>query len=84
MSGEVTILVDGRSIAADAGRPLGTVLHGEGGPILRRTERLGAPRGLFCGMGVCFDCLVTVDGRSGVRACVTPVREGMRVETDRS
>ena len=74
----VTIVVDGRAIAATAGVPLGAVLH-ELGATLRHTPG-GSPRGLFCGMGVCFDCLVTVDGRRDVRACVTPVRDGMRVE----
>jgi hypothetical protein len=47
----------------------------------RFVGRCAAPRGLFCGMGVCFDCLVTVDGRSGVRACITAASEGMTVET---
>ncbi len=40
----------------------------------------GAPRGIFCGMGVCFDCLVTVDDLADQRACVTPVRPGMQVQ----
>jgi aerobic-type carbon monoxide dehydrogenase small subunit (CoxS/CutS family) len=48
---------------------------------LRVTPRRGEPRGLFCGMGVCFDCLVEVDGRPSVRACRTTVKAGMRVET---
>jgi predicted molibdopterin-dependent oxidoreductase YjgC len=78
MSVEVTIVVDGRAIATTAGVPLGAVLH-ELGATLRHTQS-GSPRGVFCGMGVCFDCLVTVDGRPDVRACVTPVRDGMRVE----
>ena len=39
----------------------------------------GAPRGLFCGMGACFDCVVTVDGRIGQRACLTQAVEGMAV-----
>ena len=42
---------------------------------------MGAPRGVFCGMGVCFDCLVVIDGEPSRRACVTFVTEGMRVET---
>ena len=45
-----------------------------------RTTRGGAPRGVFCGMGVCFDCLVVVDGIPNTRACVTWVREGMNVQ----
>ena len=46
----------------------------------RLTRRRAEPRGLFCGMGICFDCLVTVDGRPNVRACMTPLTEGMRIE----
>lgn len=80
---EVTIRIDGREVSAEAGRPLGALLHRECGAILRHTGRSGAPRGLFCGMGVCFDCLVRVDGRQDVRACMTPVRAGMQVETVR-
>ena len=48
--------------------------------VFRHTPT-GAPRGIFCGMGVCFDCLVTVDGLAEQRACMTPVRRGMRVQT---
>ncbi len=84
MSRQVTLIVDGQSLRAEAGRPLGAVLLGAGISTLRHVARNGEPRGLFCGMGVCFDCLVTVDGRAGVRACVTPVSDGMRVETGQS
>jgi len=83
MSLAVTIHIDGRPVGAEAGRPLGAVLHRELNAALRTTAGSGAPRGLFCGMGVCFDCLVSVDGRDGVRACITPVRDGMRIETGR-
>ena len=48
-----------------------------------RTTRLGgAPRGLFCGIGACFDCLATVDGAAGQRLCVTPARPGLTVTAD--
>ncbi len=46
-----------------------------------RQARSGAPRGPFCGMGVCFDCLVTVDGRPSQRACLTKVEAGMDVRS---
>ena len=49
---------------------------------LRRT-RSGEARGVFCGMGVCYECLVTVDGRPGQRACMTRVRDGMSVAAHR-
>ncbi len=47
----------------------------------RTTSKQGAPRSFFCGMGVCFDCLVEIDGRSNVRACQTLVKPGMEVVT---
>ncbi|SHF96148.1 2Fe-2S iron-sulfur cluster binding domain-containing protein [Kaistia soli DSM 19436] len=83
MTARITLLVDGRRVESVAGRPLGAVLHGEGNPILRRTAKGEEPRGLFCGMGICFECLVTVDGRPNIRACITPVSDGMRIETGR-
>src|SRR5581483_1974099 len=47
-----------------------------------RQARSGAPRGPFCGMGACFDCLVTVDGRPSQRACLTKVAAGMEVSSE--
>ena len=44
-----------------------------------RMTRGGAPRGLYCGMGVCFECLVIVDGVPNTRACMTWVRDGMEI-----
>ncbi|UTX53019.1 (2Fe-2S)-binding protein [Leucobacter aridicollis] len=44
-----------------------------------RETRSGASRGLFCGIGVCFDCLVEIDGESGQRSCMVPLKEGMDV-----
>ena len=49
------------------------------GHVATRTTPAGSPRGVYCGMGVCFDCLVVVDGVPNTRACVTWVREGMVV-----
>ena len=75
----VRLFVDGREIAAFAGETIATALLAAGIRAMRETGREQAPRGLFCGMGVCFECLVSVDGRPNVRACVTPVVDGMRV-----
>ncbi|MBI4280043.1 MAG: (2Fe-2S)-binding protein [Armatimonadetes bacterium] len=77
----VRIEVDGTALEAREGDTVAAALLAEGRSILRHTLHGKAPRGLFCGMGFCFDCLVTVDGVRSVRACVTPVREGMKVET---
>lgn len=75
----VTIEVDGQPLEARAGETIATAMLANGRRILRRTRIRGKPRGLFCAMGICFDCIVTVDGQSGVRACLERVRPGMRV-----
>ena len=49
------------------------------GEVATRTTVNAAPRGIFCGIGVCFDCLVVVDGVPNTRACMTWVRNGMVV-----
>ena len=77
----VTITVDGVPIKAYQGETVAGVLLADGQRAWRRTES-GQPRGLFCGMGICFDCLATVDGVPNVRACITPVADGMVVETE--
>lgn len=76
----VAIEVDGERVDAYPGESLATALLASGVRAFRRT-RTGAPRGPVCNMGVCFECAVTVDGEPGVRACATPVRAGLRVET---
>ena len=76
----VTVTVDGRAVTAYLGESVAATLLADGtGDLATRTTRAGDPRGLFCGMGVCFDCLVVVDGVPGTRACVTWVREGMSI-----
>jgi predicted molibdopterin-dependent oxidoreductase YjgC len=77
------ILLDGRPVAAYEGESIAAALFAAGVRITRWTARTGEPRGYFCGMGVCQDCLLTVDGLPNVRACMTPVRDGLRVETQR-
>ena len=79
----LNMLVDGQSVAVYEGESIAAALFAAGVRITRWTARAGEPRGYFCGMGVCQDCLVTVDGSPNVRACMTPVRDGLRVETQR-
>ena len=75
------IYCDGRKIPAVTGEPIAAALMACGIRAMRRTAKTGSPRGIFCGIGRCNDCKMTVDGVPNVRTCVTPVREGMRVET---
>jgi predicted molibdopterin-dependent oxidoreductase YjgC len=77
----LAIEVDGTTVEAFPGETVAAALIAVGRRVLRWTKRAQAPRGVYCGIGLCFDCLVTVDGRAGVRACQTPVRPGMRVTT---
>ena len=74
----LTLTLDGNPVTAYDGETVATVLLAEG-RIATRTTAGGEPRGVFCGMGVCFDCLVVVDGLPNTRACMTQVREGMDV-----
>ncbi|MEU4834646.1 (2Fe-2S)-binding protein [Streptosporangium sp. NPDC023615] len=78
---QTEIIVDGDPVRAVDGISLAAVLVGERRWGLRRNPVGGDPRGPFCGMGVCFECEVTVDGRPWVRACITKIYAGMRVET---
>lgn len=54
-------------------------LMAEGHIAFRRTARRGEARGVFCGMGICYDCLAVIDGQPSRRACMTEVRDGMTV-----
>lgn len=76
---KVTISFAGRSLRCRPGDTVAAALL-DGGEPLCRTTAGGAPRGVFCGMGVCHDCIVEVDGVPGRRACMTPVSPGMRIE----
>ncbi|WP_051172334.1 (2Fe-2S)-binding protein [Microbacterium indicum] len=72
---------DGSRIPFHDGQTVGGALMAAGITSWRTTRRAGEPRGLFCGIGVCFDCLVTVDGQHMQRACVTPAQDGQVVES---
>jgi len=70
---------DGQEVLAYEGETVAAALLAAGHRALRRTGRRGEARGLFCGMGVCFDCLVQIDGWPNVQACRAVVRDGMCV-----
>lgn len=78
---DCTIAVDGRRIPARAGEPITSALLAAGRPLLARSAKYHRPRGPFCLAGSCGSCLVRVDGAPDVRACDTPCRQGLRVET---
>ncbi|WP_342358703.1 (2Fe-2S)-binding protein [Terrarubrum flagellatum] len=71
---------EGRTISAFEGENLAAALLRAGVRAFRQTPRSGAARGPYCMMGVCFECLVTVDGEPNRQACLETVRSGMIVE----
>ena len=75
------IYVNGKPIPAIEGEPIAAALLSAGIKQFRKTPKYGTPRGLFCAIGRCTDCIMTVDGKPNVRTCVTPVKDGMIVET---
>jgi len=79
----VTLYLDGKPLPAFDGELVAAALLAAGKRVLRRSEKRNEPRGVFCAIGRCTDCAMTVDGRPNVRTCVTPVRDGMRIETQR-
>ncbi|TWH81389.1 (2Fe-2S)-binding protein [Sedimentibacter saalensis] len=77
----VTITFDGKEITAYKGEMIAAALIANGVHTFRHTERKNKPRGIYCGIGRCTDCVMIVDGIPNVRTCVTEVRDGMKVET---
>lgn len=79
----VQITVDGKRLDAFQEEPIIASLLAAGIRICRYTEKRSAPRFLFCGIGRCTDCIMTVNGIPNVRTCVTLVEEGMNIQTQR-
>lgn len=76
----LTLTIDGRTVVADVGESVASVLLRQDPPIARTTPVHESPRAPYCMMGVCFECLAIVDGIASTQTCMVPVREGMRVE----
>jgi predicted molibdopterin-dependent oxidoreductase YjgC len=70
------ITFDGRQLPIEPGQSVAAVLLAAGIRSWRTTRVQGRPRGLFCGIGACFDCLVTVNGTPSVRACLAEAKAG--------
>jgi hypothetical protein len=80
---DFTISFDGEPVAVAAGQTIAAALIASGRGSWRETRGAAAPRGLFCGIGVCFDCLVTVNGTRSVRACLLTASPGDVVASER-
>ncbi|WDD91397.1 (2Fe-2S)-binding protein [Burkholderia sp. FERM BP-3421] len=75
------LTIDGRPLTVAAGSTVAAALVLAGGVRGTRASVSGAPRTMVCGMGVCQECRVTIDGRAHVLACQTLCRDGMAVDT---
>lgn len=80
-AGPAAITVDGVPVPFRPGQSVGAALIAAGLRSWRTTRVEGRPRGVFCGIGVCFDCLATIDGVPNRRACRVPAADGMVVTT---
>lgn len=77
----VTFSYDGKPIEGYEGEPIAAALKAAGVMVHRHTMKMDRPRGVFCAIGRCTDCVMVVDGKPNVRTCITPVRAGMTVQT---
>ena len=76
----VTFTLDGQEVVGVAGEPIAAALFAADIKVLHHSHKLNRPRGIFCAIGNCSSCLMTVDGIPNVRVCVEPLRAGMVVE----
>ncbi len=76
----ISFYFNGDPLPAIEGQSVASALMENHERITRNTRVKGKPRGVFCGIGVCFDCLVIIDGLSNQRSCLTEIKEGMNVQ----
>lgn len=77
----VMIEVDGKAIDASKGEPIAAALAAAGIKVFHYTRKYNEPRGIFCAIGQCTDCVMVINGVPNTRTCITPVEEGMKIET---
>ncbi|WP_069997656.1 (2Fe-2S)-binding protein [Cellulosilyticum sp. I15G10I2] len=78
---EIEIIVDGKTYMAYEGEMIASALLACGKKVFRYTPKHHRPRGVFCAIGKCTDCIMTVNGIPNIRTCITPVVDGMIIET---
>ena len=77
----VHVTIDNKPYEAKRGEVIAAVMLAHGLRVHRHTAKLGEPRGVYCGIGQCTDCVMTVNGVTNVRTCITPVEEGMVIQS---
>lgn len=78
---EVEFSYDGQIMKGLEGEPIAIALEAAGVMIHRYTKKYHKPRGIFCAIGRCTDCVMVVDGKPNVRTCITPLKAGMKIQT---
>lgn len=78
---KVRIEVDGKTIEAYEGETIAAALMASGIKGFRYTKKNHDPRGIYCGIGYCTDCMMTVNGEPNIRTCMTMVEDGMKIKT---
>lgn len=78
---KITFTCDGKTLEGYEGEPIAAALRAAGIMVHRYTKKKHEPRGVFCAIGRCTDCVMVVDGQPNVRTCITPLKEGMKVQT---
>lgn len=77
----VEFIYDEKKLTGYEGEPIAVALRAAGVMVHRHTKKYDEPRGLFCAIGRCSDCVMVVDGQPNVRTCTTLLKEGMVVQT---
>lgn len=78
---KVTFSFDGKELSGYEGESIAVALKAAGVMVHRYTAKQHKPRGIFCAIGRCTDCVMIVNGVPNVRTCVTPLKEGMQIQT---
>lgn len=77
----IKFIFDGKEFEGYEGEPIAAALKAAGVMVHRYTQKEHKPRGIFCAIGRCTDCVMIVDGVPNIRTCITPLKEGMIVKT---
>ena len=81
MTQKITFTFNGQDVSCESGQSIAAALIANRNRELRSTRFGDKPRSIFCGIGVCFDCVVVIDGVANQRSCVIAAKQGMKVES---
>jgi aerobic-type carbon monoxide dehydrogenase small subunit (CoxS/CutS family) len=81
MTEKITFTFNGDEFTCESGQSIAAALIASGNRELRKTRFGNEPRSIFCGIGICFDCVVVIDGVANQRSCLIEAKPGMKVES---